>query len=136
MWIALLTSVAVVALHLRHARLFFFVSFDPDAAAASGVPIRWVDGLLFVSMGLSIAVATRTIGSLPVFAVAVFPAAAALQLFKTPVAILLCAASLGAISAFVGYWLSFEMGFPTGACTAACSIVPLMVVALRRLRRR
>ncbi len=127
---AVLSSSAILLLHGLAARVFLVASFDGDTAAAHGVPVRAVDAVLFLSMGFSIAVATKTIGAMPVFAYCVIPPAAALALFRDMRAVLGAAAVIGALSAFVGYWLSFSFDLPTGACSVIVAVAFLAVARM------
>ena len=136
MVVALVVSVGVIAVHAVLMRPFLFASFDPDTASAHRVPVRAIDAVLFLSIGLTIAVATKTIGALPVFAFGVLPGVAALSAFHDMRRVLVVAAVIGAASAFLGYWLSFVASVPTGPCMAAVTalfIVPAMIVG--RLRK-
>jgi len=119
MWWAVGVSAAVLALHVALRAPFLLVSFDRETARAHGVPAGLIDALLFVSLGLIAAQATRTIGALPVFAFTVLPAAAALHLSERIGVVLPVAAAIGGGSAFVGYWVSFVASLPTGSCMAA-----------------
>jgi len=136
MVLALAVAGAVLAIHAALFRPFLLAAFDPETAQAHGVPRRALDAALFLTMGVTIAVATKTIGAMPVFAFTVLPAIAALQALRDIRAVLVGAALAGAVSAFLGYYASFTLELPTGACTAAVcalSLVPAYVVgALRR----
>ena len=46
-----------------------------------------------------------------------WPAATALRLFSNIRFVVIASACVGAVSAFLGYWLSFAGDYPTGACT-------------------
>jgi ABC-type Mn2+/Zn2+ transport system permease subunit len=117
MFRALGTAGAVIVVHVWLLRPFMLVSFDRETALAHGVRVRAIDAVLFLSLGLAIAVATRTIGAMPVFAFCLLPAVAALRAFEEVRAVLASAPLLGSASAFLGYWASFAWELPTGACT-------------------
>lgn len=114
-----LTGVAVLGLHAWLARPFAAVGFDAQTAEAHGVPVRLLDALLFVSMGLAAATCTRVVGALPAFAFSVFPGACALLVVRDARAVIALAAVVGALDAFLGYWASFAFSVSTGACMAA-----------------
>jgi ABC-type Mn2+/Zn2+ transport system permease subunit len=121
---------AVIALHAWLLRPFMLVSFDQETALAHGVRVRAVDAVLFLSLGLTIAVATRTIGAMPVFAFCLLPAAAALRTFEDLRAVLASAALVGSASAFLGYWASFAWELPTGACTVVVATLFLLPASI------
>jgi len=126
------TSAVVVLLHLAFGRKFLFVSFDPETAQAMGVPIRRYNAALYFSAGLSLAVATRALGALPVFALTVAPAAGGLLLFDRLRRVLAWAVGTALASALVGYYLSFVWEKPTGAMIVLCAVLALVPGAARR----
>jgi ABC-type Mn2+/Zn2+ transport system permease subunit len=125
---ALLMSGTVLLLHFWLAPMFLSYAFDPVAARAHGIPVRLLDSVLFLSMGVAIASGTRVVGALPEFAFAVFPGMAALSLVRQPRLLVLVAAFFGALVAFLGYWASFKLSLPTGATMAAVALLLVVVV--------
>jgi len=98
---------------------FLFVSFDAEMARTLGVPVRRLELLLNLSVGVSVTVATRAVGALPVFGFLVLPAGAALLAFQS-VRVVLLVSVLGAMfAAGFGFYLSALFDWPTG---------PMMVV--------
>jgi zinc transport system permease protein len=138
MYQAILVSVTVLGLHRWLFHPFLLVSLDAETARAHGVPVRLIDGILFLSMGLIISVATKTIGAMPVFAFSVLPPAAALQLFSRTKWSFIAAPIMGAVSAFVGYYISFTFDKPTGACTVVTAGAIFLITRFpsRRLQKR
>ena len=75
-------AVAIVAIliHWIFFKDFIFVSFDPETARLFKYPVRILNTVLLLTVGVVIAVTTRALGALPVFALAVLPALTALFL--------------------------------------------------------
>jgi zinc transport system permease protein len=113
----LLASVAalVLAVHAWGARGLAQAAFQPDAARVRGLPVGALRFVLFGSLALSISVATRVIGALPVFALSVLPATAATRLAPSVRWSLWLAAGIGAVSGFLGYLCAFLWNLPVGA---------------------
>ena len=98
-----------------------FVSFDREMARTLGLPVFWLDLWLHLSIGLSVAVATRAIGALPVFGFLVLPAGAAL-LISDSVWKIVALSILGAIvAAAAGFYISFVSGMPDAAAADQAS---------------
>lgn len=136
MWLAAGIAAGLLGLHALLWRPFLLSAHDPETAAAHGVPVRLLEGLLFLSLGLGIAVATRTIGALPVFAYAVLPPAAGLLAFRDVRGAMAFAGVGAGAAAFLGYFASFAWDLPTGACSVvATGALLLPAAALRALRR-
>lgn len=116
--VVIVAVVAVLAtvVHVLFYRRILFVSFDADAAGASGMSVFRTEALLFLSLAVSISVATRAIGALPAFGFTVLPPLAALQLGGSMRQSMLLSTLIGVCSAALGYYLSFVWELPTGAC--------------------
>ena len=93
---------------------FVFVSFDPTSARASGFPVRLANGTLFLLIAVSIAICTRAVGAMPVFALTVLPPAAALQIHDRMLPAVITSAAFGAVAAAGGYFLSGLLNLSAG----------------------
>lgn len=129
-------AVVVFALHLWWMRGFIQASFDPEGARTRGIPVGLLDGVLLVTLALTVSVCTRVLGALPVFAFTVLPALAAVRLMPNVPRALLLAGVLGAVSGFGGYVLAFLYALPVGATQTglAAALVVVAEVIRRGLR--
>ncbi|HEU5076719.1 MAG TPA: metal ABC transporter permease, partial [Polyangiaceae bacterium] len=55
-----------------------FAGFDPEGARVQNLPVRWLTTGFWLAVALAIAVCTRVLGALPVFAFSVLPPLAAI----------------------------------------------------------
>jgi zinc transport system permease protein len=136
LFIVLLAGALVLGVCLWWLRGLVFASFDPDAARAQGLPVALLDRTLFVCIGVMVGVSARALGSLPVFAFSVLPAATALLLgLRRPWA-LAVATALGALSGVSGYLFAFFYQFPVGGSQtmAACAFMVITLVLRLALR--
>lgn len=139
-----ITGLAVMTLQLWWFRGISFASFDPVAARVQGLPVRLLDVTLLCSIGIMIGVATRALGSLPVFALATMPGAAALLAGGGRLGLTFAlAALLGSAAGAGGYVLAFFGELPVGGAQtvtavamALAAVVARAVVRLGRLGRR
>lgn len=129
----LFAALVIGAVHWLFHRRFLFVSFDPEAAEASGLARFPHEFLLYGTFALMISVATRAIGALPTFGLMVLPSMTALRFSRSIQAALLCSVGLGVLSALVGYYLSFRYDLPTGATIVAVCAALGTPGLLRRL---
>jgi len=128
---------ATLAVHLWLRRGFVFVSFDPESARVQQLPVRLLDGMLLLSVGLMVSVTTRALGAMPVFAFSVLPAMAALSLRLRLRWAFAVAAAVGGLSAVLGYMASFFLRFPVGASqTVVAAIFAGLAMAVGALSRR
>lgn len=131
--VIVLSSVVIVSL-LMLTRGLAFAGFDPDAARVQGLPVRLLETTLWLLVAAEVAVTTRALGALPVFAFAVLPAFGALRLARRLPHALALAATMGAVSGAAGYLLAFLLQWPVGAAQAAvaASIAIAAVTVSRR----
>lgn len=125
----------VLVVHLWFRRGMIFASFDSDGARVQRLPVRLLDAVLLLSVGLMVSVTTRALGAMPVFAFSVLPAMAGLSLSRRLSVVLALAAILGSVAAVLGYIYSFFFKFPVGASqTVVAAFFALSAMLVRRLR--
>ena len=140
-WIGAAT-VVLLGGHLVLWRALLFVGYDPLGAEVQGMPVRALNGFLFVSVGLAVALCTRALGALPVFAFSVLPAMTALALTSRIGLCFVLATAFGAFSGVAGYAVSFRAELPVGATETAMAAALLAAalawryVGAQRDRRR
>ncbi|HEY4392510.1 MAG TPA: metal ABC transporter permease [Polyangia bacterium] len=127
-WIGAATLILLGG-HLVLWRALLFVGYDPLGAEVQGMPVRALNGFLFVSVGLAVALCTRALGALPVFAFSVLPAMTALALTSRIGLCFVLATAFGAFSGVAGYAVSFRGELPVGA-TETGMATALLVAAL------
>jgi zinc transport system permease protein len=125
-------TVVLLAGHLVGWRALVFAGYDPLGARVQGVPTRLLDGFLFVSVGLSVALCTRALGALPVFAFSVLPAMAALVITSRIGLVFALAGLFGALSGVGGYAVSYRAELPVGATQTALAALVLGVALAGR----
>jgi zinc transport system permease protein len=131
-----LVALVVLCVHTFLFKDFLFVSFDREMAQAVGLPVTKLELLLHVTIGISVAVATRAIGALPVFGFLVLPAGAALLAFESVRSVLAFSIAGAMVAAGGGFYLSFVESLPTGPLMVACAAAYWPLAALYRLARR
>jgi zinc transport system permease protein len=129
-------AAAAVLVALVHGALFkdfVFVSFDGETARSVGYPVARLDAVLNLTVAVTAAMATRAIGTLPVFAFMVLPAGAALLVARRLWSASVLAVAIAMVSAVLGYYLSFAYQLPTGPTMAAlCALAWVPAALLRR----
>jgi zinc/manganese transport system permease protein len=101
--VALISLGAIAAL----ARPLLFASVDREVASAAGVPVRRLDVLFLLILGLAIAAISQLTGALLVFALLVAPPAAARQVTMRPLAGL----ALSIAFALAVVWLALAIAY-------------------------
>ncbi len=129
-------AAALLGMHAWLRRGMALAVFDPEGAAVQGLPVRRLDLALFLSIGLAVAVATHAIGALPVFALTVLPAVAALAVARRLVHALLLAGLLGMVSGAAGYVAAYLLSLPVGASQSGVAGVFALAGLAAGWRRR
>ena len=94
---------------------FLYASFDPAGAAASGLPVEWLDYLLLGLIGVTIVVSIQTVGIVLVVAMLVTPAATGQLLVDRFWDLVRVAIAVAVVSALVGLYLSYYLNVASGA---------------------
>jgi zinc transport system permease protein len=136
-----LIAVAVVGgttlfFHLWWFRGLTFASFDRVGAMVQGLPVRLLDAVVMISIGLMVGVSARALGALPVFAFSTLSAIAALMLdLRLPWTFLL-ATLAGALSGLGGYLFAYFYNFPVGGSqTVLASALVLVALLVRGVKQ-
>jgi manganese/iron transport system permease protein len=131
--LAIIVAIVVAALW----RPLLYTSFDATVAQASGIKVGFVADALLVLVALTIIVSLQSVGIILVAALLVTPAAAAAQLTRRFVPMLLLATLFGVISSVGGLYLSYVMASASGATIVLlATIIFFVAVAVRSFRRR
>lgn len=109
-----LTSIGIAILFSLFHKEFVLIAFDPETAAASGIPVRTLDLLFHGALGLAVAASLKVAGVLVIFGAIVLPASTALSVMKRVPGVLACAVITTVISVLVGLYLSFQYDLPSG----------------------
>lgn len=126
------TAILVFIIHIVYYKDFIFVSFDAESAQLFKYPVRRLNTLLLITVALVVAVATRALGALPVFALLALPPLASLYLTEKLKLIFLLSVIIGALSAVLGYFFSFILSIPTGASITICAAAFFIMATIWR----
>src|SRR5439155_11799532 len=129
--LAVLASVlgAVVIVLLAFQKEFLLVSFDRDLAVVFGKAAGLWDMVLYLVCGVTISFGVMTAGPLVTFGFLVAPPLTARLITRHMMTFSLLAAALGAVTAFVGFYLAYRFDLPLGPTDVALAIVVLLLVA-------
>ena len=130
LWLALLTVGGLVAI----ARPLLFSTVDPDVARAQGVPVRTLEVVHLVLVGLAVAQAVQVVGSLLLLALVATPTATAARLTTRPWRALVLAPALGTVGLWGGLGLSYARADlpPSFAIVSLLFAFYLLAVAVGR----
>ena len=119
-------------------RQLLFTTFDPEVAEVSGVRTGRVDALLAITLAATITATMTVLGVTLIAAALVIPAVIGRLLTDSFGRMLAISVVVGALSGFVGMYLSFYLNVSSGASvvlTGAALFVVAFVVSGARRRR-
>ena len=113
-----LLSVVAFVINILLFKDFVFVSYDRETAELYKYPVKYINLIFFIILAVILAVTTRALGALTVFALLVLPALSSMYLSRNLVRIFILSSVFGLFSAVAGYFFSFVFSLPTGATMA------------------
>ncbi len=109
-----ITGLVVLAVMFALHKEFVTISLDRESARALGVPVFWLDLVLYVLITLAVVISVQTIGNILVLALLITPAATARLLTDRLGVMMALAPVIGGLSALVGVYVSWSWDLPTG----------------------
>lgn len=88
---------------------------DRESARAMGLPVLFLDIVLYLAVTAAVVISVGTIGNILVLALLITPAATARQLTSRLTTMFWLAAGIGAGASFFGIYLAWAMDLPAGA---------------------
>lgn len=132
--VLLAVTIPVLLVHLVFFKEFLFVSFDRETARTLGYNVvRW-NLLLYLTIGLVIAIAMQFAGVMLVFDFLVLPAVTGLLLSRSMAGMFAWSVVSGLLAALIGFSLSVPFDLPSGPAIIAVSGAIVLVAWLFRRR--
>ncbi len=104
----------VLGLILLFSKELYFIAFDQEMAAASGVPARRIFFLLLTLVALTVVVSLKLVGAILVFAMILIPASTAYQLTHSLTTLTWYSVFIGVTTAIAGVLISATWDVPSG----------------------
>ena len=138
-WIIVAVAVATVVVILIFYRPLLFATFDPEVADVFGVRTSHMDALLMLLLSFAILSSMKVLGVTLIAAVLVIPPTIARMLTNSFGRMLALATTIGALTGFIGMYLSFHLDIASGPCVVLVNFAVFTVVyaltGVRGLRR-
>jgi manganese/iron transport system permease protein/iron/zinc/copper transport system permease protein len=132
-------TLAVAAIVFFAYRRLLFTTFDPEVAEASGVNTGRIDALMSLILAATIVTTMNFLGVLLIAAALVVPAVVARMLTDSFSRMLWLSVAIGALSGFVGMYLSWFLNIASGPSivltASALFVVVFAITGARAIRR-
>ena len=129
-------AVVVIVVILANYRSLMYLTFDQEAARASGVKTARLELLLAVLTSVTVVLGMKVVGILLVTALLVIPAAAAMLLATSFKQAILFSSLVAFFSIILGLLAAFTLDLPASATVVLTSFVLFVVFYLLRRKRR
>ena len=120
-------------------RLFYkelvFTTYDASVAAASGIPVRFLEYLLPLLVALTTVAALKTVGNVMVMSLLVVPAVTGSLLARRLTGMMLATVASALVAIVAGLYLSYYFNLPTGPAIVVVSVGLLLVTVIVSPRR-
>ncbi len=133
---------AVASVHIALRRQFFAISASAEDARASGIRVRLLDFIFYMTFGIVVTSSVQMAGVLLVFSYLVVPAVCAMMFFRSIGRRLLAGWGFGVLASAGGLLASAAWDLPTGASVVAafgvffigCAVMYAITGSLRQTR--
>jgi len=129
-------AVVVIVVILANYRSLMYLTFDQEAARASGVKTARLELLLAVLTSVTVVLGMKVVGILLVTALLVIPAAAGMLLATSFKQAILFSSLVAFFSIILGLLAAFTLDLPASATVVLTSFVLFVVFYLLRRKRR
>ncbi|GAA5440775.1 metal ABC transporter permease [Deinococcus caeni] len=133
LWGALAVTVVVGGILTAIQKELLLASFDPTEARAVGLPVRRLESLLLILIGLVVVLTVQLVGTTLSVSLLITSSAAARLLARSLRKMMLLAAALGTVGGVTGLYLSYYANTAPGATIVLVNTaIFLLALALRR----
>lgn len=136
LWISGALGVGVLLVIWLFFKELLLLTFDPEMAQVSGIPVRFLSMLLLGVIALTVVLSLKILGIILVSAMMIIPAAAAYQLTEDFRIMMMLSVVIGNVSALAGLFLSYRLDTPSGATMVLTATAIFFASALLSPQRR
>lgn len=126
-------SIIILSVIILFYQEFMAISFNPEQAKISGIPVTILDILFSIITALTVLMSIKLAGALLVSALIILPASSSLQLAKSFQNTMLFAIVFALISILIGIIISFIFNIPTGATIVTVNAIIFFEILIIKL---
>ncbi len=135
-WLSVGLAAIVVFIVILNYHKFMYMTFDREAAKASGIKVGRLDILLTVLTAVTIVLGMKVVGILLVSALVVIPAAAGLQVSSNFKQAIIFSSSISFFSVLLGLFLAYHLDFPASGTVVILSFLLFGLFFILKKRKR
>lgn len=135
-WLSVALAAVVVFVVILHYHKFMYMTFDHEAAKASGIKVGRLDVLLTVLTAVTVVLGMKVVGILLVSALVVIPAAAGLQLASNFKQAIILSSFIAVASVLLGLVVAYLLDLPASGAIVILSFLFFSLFFLLKIVRR
>ena len=133
----LITTLSVASVILILKKEFIYVSVDYEGSTAHGMNARAYHYLILIISAVAIALATKAVGAILVYAILVAPAAASNELLKSVNGVMIAVFSIAMVAQVAGIATSFIIAVsPSAIAGILAALSYIVALQVKRVRER
>lgn len=129
----ILGSIAILSAIILFYQEFMAISFNPEQAKISGIPVTILDILFSIITALTVLMSIKLAGALLVSALIILPASSSLQIAKSFQNTIILSIIFALISILIGIIISFIFNIPTGATIVTVNAIIFFTILIIKL---
>jgi zinc transport system permease protein len=129
----ILGSIAILSFIILFYQEFMAISFNPEQAKISGIPVTILDILFSIITALTVLMSIKLAGALLVSALIILPASSSLQIAKSFQNTIILSIIFALISILIGIIISFIFNIPTGATIVTVNAIIFFTILIIKL---
>lgn len=129
----ILGSIAILSVIILCYQEFMAISFNPEQAKISGIPVTILDILFSIITALTVLMSIKLAGALLVSALIILPASSSLQIAKSFQNTIILSIIFALISILIGIIISFIFNIPTGATIVTVNAIIFFTILIIKL---
>lgn len=129
-YLTVVLSFLVMLIYLFFYRQIFSITLDENFARASGLNVTFYKMLIALMTALIIVLGMKTMGSLLISSLIIFPSLTAMRIFKTFKTVIIASMVIAFFSFVLGMMLSYLIATPTGASITIINLVLFIIFSL------
>lgn len=134
-WLITALVILVVLIYLMFYKEIFAITFDENMAAYAGIPVKAINLVFMILLGVTLSISAKAVGSLILSSLLVLPVATAMQIAKSYRTTLYWAVGFSLTFMLGGLLASFYIGIkPGGAVVLLAVLTYVLVLPLSRRR--
>lgn len=130
----LVVDIIILAVFMAFYRPIMYTAFDRAYSASQNMPVRIIGYIMAALTAVTIVISIRVVGIVLLISLLTVPAVAANMMTKRMSLIMMTASALAAVNAFIGLYISYRTGIPSGASIIFTLCFTLIIVKLLTLR--